>query len=490
MEVPLLSDLVAGQLDRQGPVPLYRQLYAAIQRAVADGRLAPGQKLPSTRALAAQLGVSRVTVVGAYAQLQDEGCVVGDIGSGTYVAATGPARAPQVRPAAPAALSRRGAAILRAPVGIPEFEGAFVPGVPDVRNFPHRIWRRLQARYSGASERSLMGYANQGGYLPLRRALAQYLRISRSVRCTPDQIVITIGTNQSLDLCARLLGDDGDWAYVENPCHWGARAVLAAAGLTLVPVPVDGEGMLPPPRPEVRPRLLYVTPSHQFPLGPALSPTRRRHLLELARAQNLWILEDDYDSEFRYDGASLPSLQGTDRHGRVIYMGTFSKVMYSGMRLSYVVVPEALASAFSGAAQRLYRPGHLPLQAAVADFMLEGHFAAHIRRMRDLYAHKQAELRAELARRFGPALALSGGHAGLHLAARFGGPVDLDALEAAARERDIVLRRLGYFDCREPAGVDGFLLGYGAIEPHDIAPAVRRLADLYETTQARAGRAA
>ena len=311
---------------------LNRRLYLLLRDAIFNGQIAAGAKLPSSRSVANALKIARNTVVYAYDQLAAEGYVSGNAGSGTFVndtlADTNPApadmsevirQASSLRPL----LSRRGGELIADARALATQSGAFVPGVPDVSQFPHAIWRRLQLGYWRRPNSSLMAYASDGGHLPLRKALCDYLSVARSVRCTPEQILITSGTHQSIDLCGRLLGDVGEHAWIEDPCYWGARNVLQMAGLELHPVPVDEEGLNPQSQHlQHPPRLIYVTPSHQYPLGSIMSLSRRRLLLEYARHHQCWILEDDYDSEFRYNARPLASLQGLDDHDRVIYMGT------------------------------------------------------------------------------------------------------------------------------------------------------------------------
>lgn len=472
----LLADLLNSKLVRDAAAPLQAQISTTIRDAILDGTLKASTRLPSSRVLAAALAVARVTIVNAYDKLLVDGYLQTDSTSGTFIsnklprAAKGRVHGLIARP-----LSRRGAQLVEAPGGIQERKGAFVPGVCDPNSFPHQTWRRIQNRYLGERHADLMGYSNPGGYLPLRRALSEYLRVSRAVRAAPEQIIVTMGTNQSLDLCSRILADEGQLAYVENPCHWATPIVLRANGLEVVPVDVDCEGM------QIahcsrRPRLIATTPSHQFPMGVTLSDERRQALLDAAEEWDAYILEDDYDSEFRYDQRPLPSLQGIDENDRVILMGTFSKVMYPGMRLSYIVVPPDLVDAFAAASLRLYRPGHLPLQASMADFIVDGHFAKHIRCMRDIYGARQSELLRCLEQNFGSAMEASRNAAGLHMTIRINGLTDFDTAISRSLEAGIYLRRLHVFDQGTTPFRDGFLLGFGAIEIEAIRPAAETFA--------------
>jgi len=480
MADPLLADLLVSVLQRGSGSSLQSQLTAGIRDAIRSGKLKAGARLPSSRTLAEALGVARVTVVNAYDKLLIDGYLHTGSSSGTFVvdcllgAAQQPTRSMNSR-----SLSVRGAELVRSPAGIQERGGAFVPGVCDSEHFPFQTWKRIQNRYLGEPLKMLTGYVNYGGYLPLRRALSEYLRVSRAVQATPEQIIVTMGSNQSIDLCARVLADQGELAYIENPSYWAIPVILRACGLAVEAVDVDADGMRV--HELVKPaRLVVVTPSHQFPMGVTMSEQRRQQLLAYAEASDAYVLEDDYDSEFRYDRRPLPSLQGTDPYGRVILMGTFSKVMYPGMRLSYIVVPPDLADAFSAASLRLYRPGYLPLQAAIADFILDGHFAKHILKMREVYAARQGELIGCLDRHFGSALETARTAAGVHQTIRIAGLHDIQAVAADALDHGIHLRRLDIFRQSEREFVDGFLLGFGAIALEDIAPAVETLARIVE----------
>ena len=482
----LLHDLLIGTLERGSELSLQRQICQVIQASILQGHLPVNYKMPSTRALAEQLAVSRITAALAYERLTDEGYLYTRPGSGTFVADTlpqgyDPRQAPVVAGAeAEGLLSRRGAGITARVTALAQSGGAFVPGVADAEAFPLHIWRRLQNRYYRKYPHALSGYAEQGGYRPLREALAAYLYASRAVKCTAAQVIVTQGTHQSLDLIARLLTDPGDRVLVETPTHWGAPVVFAAAGLQLMPLEVDADGAcLPEDCSAPAPRFAFITPSHQYPSASIMSLQRRREWLALAEARKLWVLEDDYDSEFRYDIEPLPSLQGLDRHQRVIYLGTFSKVTFPGMRLSYLVLPEALATAFSQGLTQLYRPGFLPIQAAMADFMREGHFARHIRKMRAVYAARRSLLQRCLKASFGDAVSFSSGQAGLHLAVTLGTPACVQRMIEQAPEHGLTLRGSYHLDPQRDH--DALLvLGYGGVKDSEIEAAVGRLKTLYE----------
>jgi GntR family transcriptional regulator/MocR family aminotransferase len=295
---------------------------------------------------------------------------------------------------------------------------------------------------------------------------------------------VTLGTNQSIDLCSRILSDSGERAIVENPCHWATPIVLRANGLEIESIDVDGDGIRVGDI--VRePRLIVITPSHQFPMGVTLSHERRLQLLNYAQRVNAFILEDDYDSEFRYDQRALSSLQGEDPYGRVILMGTFSKVTYPGMRLSYLVVPPDLVDSFAAASLRLYRPGHLSLQASMADFIADGHFSRHIRSMRDIYGSRHAELIRCLDKHFKACVDMSRNAAGLHLTVRIAGLEDCETALSRAHEQGVYLRRLHTFNQGRMDFRDGFLLGFGALDFEAISPSVDKLAGIIDGLMAR-----
>jgi len=488
LEASFLSEYLLARLDRQQPVALSRQIYTLIRELILTGQLPAHRKLPATRTLAHELGLSRNTLLAAYDQLVAEGYLASAFGSGTYVSDT----APPARSAAAIAsddvataplLSPRGAQLVREAAAHDLQWGAFVPGVPDVTLFPHLIWARLQSRRWRHRRPELLSYAHGGGYLPLRQTLAEHLRIARLVRCEPEQVLITTGIHQSLSVLARLLADHGDAAWMEDPGYWGARATLAACGMTPVAIPVDQEGLAPTPA-QLRepPRLIVVTPSHQYPLGMAMSLARRRWLLEYAEQHKAWIVEDDYDSEFRFSSSPVASLQGLDQHERVLYLGTFSKTLYPGIRLGYMVVPKALSDPTGIVLSELYREGRLMDQAVLADFIEAGHYAAHIRRMKHSYAARQHLLHEAITTRFGADWPVSTHYCGLHLIMHLPRGVDDVAISIAARAQGLIARPLSRYYARAPQSpqqaLPGLLLGYACVAEDQIAPAFDRLARL------------
>jgi len=376
-------------------------------------------------------------------------------------------------------LSVRGAQLVQH-AGVNDLQwGAFMPGVPDVTHFPSKIWSRLQNKRWRRSRPEMLSYGRGAGYLPLREAIADYLRVVRSVNCSAEQILITTGTHQSIDLAIKLLADVGDSAWVEEPCYWGTRSALESLSVTPVPITVDAEGIcLHPGDLRHPPRFICVTPSHQYPLGPVMSLSRRRRLLEYAAAHGAWILEDDYDSEFRYSGRPLASLQGMDTYDRVLYLGSFSKTLFPGLRIGFMVVPAALAPSFATGLSELYRGGQLFTQAILADFMAEGHFASHIRRMRMLYTERLHLLQEAIHGSFGHRIAISGGDAGLHLTLELPADCDDVAISQQAQVQGIIVRPLSRYYMKAANVRRGLILGYACVPHALIRPTFERLAKI------------
>jgi GntR family transcriptional regulator/MocR family aminotransferase len=482
---------LAISLDPRSATPLHRQLYEGIRDAVLAGRLSAGARLPSTRALAADLDISRNTVAGAFDQLLAEGYIEGRPGAGTFVARELPDELLRVSPAirtpsrsrVPAPrLSARGRMLAATPVAPAAREGAsacaFRPGIPALDAFPRDLWSRIAARQYRQSKFDLFSYGNPAGHPPLRRAIAEYIRAARGVNCSWEQVIVTSGSQQALDLAARVLLDPGDTAWVEDPGYFGARGAWTAAGVRCVPVPVDGEGLSVAQGEQLarQARMTYVSPSHQYPLGVTMSLARRMALLAWARRRGAWIAEDDYDSEFRYAGRPLAALQGLDHAGRVIYIGTFSKVLFPALRLGYMVVPAGAVDAFAAARALADRHPPGPSQALVAEFLTEGHFARHIRRMRTLYAERQSALLAAAQREWSGLFEVSPAAAGMHLLAwlpKRSNDRDISNRAAAA---GIVAPPLSAYYHRAASAPPALLLGYSALNARKIQEAVRRLA--------------
>jgi len=478
--------LTALKLDPAAPLPLFRQLYEAIKQAVLDGRLSPGTRLPPTRALAGRLAVSRQTVLSAYEQLTAEGYLAGTVGRGTFVAAHLPGATPFAPPAHDAPLrplSARGmqfhdSAPLNTHAGRAR---AFRIGMSGADCFPFDVWARLQARH-WRRPRVDLGYADPAGFKPLRELLATYLRASRGVHCAPEQVIVTSGSQQGLFLVASLLLAPGDSAWVECPGYPGTCAALRSVGARIVPVPVDAHGMDVAEGIRRAPRagLAYVTPSHQYPLGATMSLSRRLQLLAHAAERRMWIVEDEYDSEYRYTGPPIASLQSMDQAGAVIYVGTLSKVLFPGLRLGYLVVPPPLIEAFTRGKAAIDRHSATVTQAVVADFMADGHFGRHIRRTRELYAERREAFLAAFDDHLAEHLVPGPADAGMHVATALRGGGDDAALARKADAAGVEVRALSpfYAGTGVKAGSvvpPGLLLGYAAVTPDEIRAAAATL---------------
>jgi GntR family transcriptional regulator / MocR family aminotransferase len=479
--------------DRNRTTPLYRQIYEALRLSILNGEINRGTQVPATRLLAKELGVSRMTVVNAYDQLLAEGYLEGKTGAGTYVASDLPDATFRVEGIVSPhrkelvkhrdhVLSQRGQWLASTSVKTLRMQAdsnhyAFQNGVPAIDEFPFRVWSQLASRRWRNPPRELLGYGDPAGYRPLRETIAAHLRSTRAVQCEADQVIIVAGTQQALDLIARILLDPDDLVWVEDPCYPGARNALLSAGARVVSVPVGEEGFdlthaLERSR---KARLVYVTPSHQFPLGVTMSLSRRLALLEWARHSGSFVIEDDYNSEFRYAGRPLASLQGLDYEGRVIYVGTFSKTIFPSMRLGCIVVPKDLTEVFIAARALIDRHSPSLDQAILADFINEGHFTRHIRRMRSLYTERQQVLVEAAKRDLDGLLEVAPAEAGMHLVAWLPqGINDKRASTGAARYGVEAAPLSAYAATPRPRGA--LVLGYAAVNSKQIKAGVRRLA--------------
>ena len=483
-------------LDRSSDVPLYRQLYEGYRRAIAERRLRAGQRLPSTRSLAEELGVSRIPVLNAFEQLLAEGYLESRVGSGTFVARTLPAeivaaprriaakRTSELRARRP--IARRAEAILRDP--LPEWlkgTGAFSVGQPPIDRFPIETWSALVRREARRAARDLLPYSSPLGLPELREAVAEYLRTARAVRCEADQVMIVNGSQHALDLAATILLDSGTPVWLEEPGYFGARKALALADARITPVPVDEEGLNVASGIARRAdaRAAFVTPSHHYPLGVTMSASRRLQLLDWARDNGAWIVEDDYDSEYRYGNLPIAALQGLDRDARVLYVGTFTKVLFPALRLGYLVLPPDLVPAFAEVRRTIDSSCPTFTQAVLAAFLREGHCARHIRRTRLICRERREALVAALARRL-PELTVLGDDAGMFLCV---------ALPRGLRDREISTRaaREGLLvpplsESYLGAGArQGLILGYGGTSLPEIEAGVEHLARVIAASRAR-----
>jgi GntR family transcriptional regulator / MocR family aminotransferase len=474
--VPLLA------LDRAAAKPLYRQIYEGFREAILAGRLGAGQRLPSTRGLADELRISRLPVLTAFEQLLAEGYFESRTGAGTFVARSLADPRPAVPGGRAAGRTPPGPRTVAANPGLPlgrqepwlQGWGAFRVSQTDVDHFPLQIWSGLVARHGRNPRASQLLSGDSRGDRRFRETLAAYLGTSRGVRCEAGQILVTSGSQQALALAARVLLDPGDEVWVEEPGYPGARDALATAGARLIPVPIDEEGLdvAAGAARSPRARAVYVTPSHQYPLGMTLTASRRLQLLDWAQRSGAWILEDDYDSEYRYESQPIAALQGLDRDARVIYTGTFSKVLFPALRVGYLVVPGDLVDRFAAMRAALDDFPATLYQAVLTDFLAEGHFARHLRRMRSLYRERRGALVEALRSELG--LQVLGEKAGMHLTALLDPGTDDRRLSEQAAAQGLWAMPLSACHLGEPSR-PGLVLGYGGTGVSEILEGVRRL---------------
>lgn len=473
--------------------PVYRQIYNSIRTAILKGTLAAGTQLPSTRALASDLGISRMTVVNAFDQLFAEGYLVGKAGSGTFVAAELPEEyltAPQQKPGGISKfdrhlpLSKYGDYLARRHSSIIENEEVtgllpFQHGLSAIDEFPFGIWQKISNKSNQVSIRKLLSQNGPLGFEPLRKAAADHLRIARAVNCTSNEVVITGGAQQGLDLISRIMLKGGDQVWMDEPGYLGARDAFSGTGARVLPVGRDTDGfdLDLATKKYGTAKVIYTTPSHQFPVGGSMSINRRLEMLEWAESNDAWIIEDDYDSEFRYAGRPLSSMQGLDRNGRVIYLGTFSKTIFSALRLGCVVVPPDMVSLFETA--RVITDGHSPLfeQAVLAEFISGGHFARHVRRMRKLYSERQEILLLAAEKYLKGKVELEPASSGMHLVGWLPEGVSDLSFSKAAAAQDVRLAPLSDYSTK-PLKRGGLLFGYAGFSEKQIVSAMKRLADI------------
>lgn len=473
-------------LDPSSTIPLYIQLYNRIRTSILSGQLERGARLPSTRALAVELGISRSTITLAYEQLTLEGYLSSRVGHGTEVPLhlPDPASTPPPQnttndlrslPLSDRAHSLRQITYpnrIRSSHATP-----FRAGEPALDLFPYALWARLVARHARHTLPRFATYQPPAGHLPLREAIAAHIGITRGVRCTPDRIVITSGSQGALDLAARTLLNPGDSAWVEDPGYFGAQGALLSVGASLAPVPVDDQGLDLASGLRLAPnvRLISTTPSHQFPTGVTMSLQRRLHLLDFAKNNNAWILEDDYDSEYRYSGRPLDSLQGLDHADRVLYIGTFSKVLFPALRIGYLVAPPDLIDPLLS--MRRFIDTHVPIleQLALTDFITEGHYARHLRRMRSHYLRRRNLLHAELQANLSHLLEVHAPESGMHLVAWLPPGKDDSKAAALAAGAGIDVTPISTY-AQSPLPRGGLIFGYASTSEASIPSAVEALA--------------
>ncbi len=477
------------ELDSTQDEPLHRQLFRQLRVQILEGSLAAATRLPATRALAKQLHIARITVTQAYDQLQAEGYVVRRRGAGTFVASqlqlNQPETATQPPEPASAQLSAWGRRMMQLehlgdqpeqshPVEV-DIDFGFGRSFPHI--FPYAVWRSLLARYLSTDDVMLSRYGSVAGFAPLREVISDYLARLRGVHCHADEVIIVNGAQQAVDIIARLLLDKGDEVLVETPGYTDAFSLFAAHGARLKPLPVDNEGF-PAERipPSSAARLAFVTPANQFPRGGAMPAGRRLALLQWARRYNAQIIEDDYDGALRYEHQPLGALQGLDDTGRVIYLGTFSKVLFPALRLGYVVLPGGLLPPFLKAKSVVDRGAPTLTQAAVADFIQEGHFERHLKRLRKEYGRRRRTLVAAIEAELGSTVSFAPEPAGLHIMAYLPPEVDEASVVAQAALRGVRVYAGQPYHLQRPAP-PSILLGFSGLSEPQIEEGVRRLAE-------------
>lgn len=482
-------------LDREGKRPLHRQLYEELQRLILAGQLQPGTRLPPTRTLSKELNLSRSTVMQAINQLTAEGYIQGRVGAGTFVSCPLPesmlrvsasgngvgetAVTPSTKNSQTAPrLSKRGQRLIQEPPDIPDKDPVpFRPGIPEINQFPFNIWRKLMNKHWHSPAPQTLSYNDPAGYMPLREAIASHARTARGIRCTPEQVIMVSGTQQALHLIFHILTDPGDPVWIENPGYSGAKRAIQAAEAQFFPVPIDKEGLDVSFGIHHQPnaRLAYTCPSHQYPIGVTMSMTRRLQLLQWAQKADAWIIEDDYDSEYRFSGHPFAALQGLDNAGRVLYIGTFSKVLFPGLRLGYLIVPQNVREAFVAARAHFDRSSPWITQMVLNEFIREGHFARHIRKMRTLYAHRQRVLIGAIEADCADWLTVDPAPAGLHMLGWLNEGVDDTAVSAKLLTHGIDAPSLSSYSLT-PLARGGLVLGYGALDEGRIRAGIKRMA--------------
>jgi GntR family transcriptional regulator/MocR family aminotransferase len=489
-------------VHRESEKPLHRQIYDSFRAMILERRLQPGQQIPSTRALADQLGISRIPVLGAYAQLLAEGYIESRSGAGTFVTSSLSDQFLGARPAVRSVLDDSASDAISQTAKLLPTErtpwfpssGAFSVGQIAYDHFPFRVWSDLVTRHARRVRASSMNYSDPMGSLEFREVIAAYLRTARAARCEASQIMVVNGSQHALDLSARVLLDAGTPVWIEEPGYELMRHSLTLSGCKLIPVPVDGEGLDVAAGVKLcrNARAAFVTPSHQYPLGATMSAARRLQLLEWAHTFRAWIVEDDYDSEYRYESMPVASMQGLDPGSRVIYIGTFSKTLFPSLRLGYIVIPPALVDRFLAVrrANDLF-PSNL-YQAALGDFIIAGHFTRHVRKTRQLYAERRTALAQALRDEFGSeidgsGMEILGAEAGMHLVVTL--PPGLSDRKISARAAQEGLWLWPLSSAYIGANVrQGFILGFGGTKAEDMPHQVRRLRRAVRSESGHGGR--
>ena len=482
------SSLLESPLVRTGDAgSMQRQLHERLKRAILDGSLAPGSRLPGSRALAEALVISRNTVTAVYEHLAAEGYVQPDR-QGTRVtdlSSTALAKRPRKAAGVPATAHRL--AGIQPSTAFTTPDATFRPGVPALSHFPVAAWRRALDRAMRTASPATLGYGHPLGEPPLREAIARHLAIARGVRCDPRQVVIAEGAQEAITLCVRLLANPGETGWVEDPGYRGAKAAMRAGDMQMVPIRVDAEGLCASAQDWRKhpPRLIYTTPSHQYPAGSVLSIARRLALIAQARQHGAWIIEDDYDSEFRHTGEPIGAMQGLVPDAPVLYIGTFSKTMFPSLRLGFLVLPEQLMASVQAPLEEMLRGGHRYEQLALADFIESGQFSRHLGRMRRLYRDRQQALRLALTRHLKIPHEIDGGYCGLHLTVRLPHRFDDRQIAADALRHHLAPVALSSFALQPLPSDNGLVLGYGNTSAELFEPLVKRLSLLARAAERR-----
>jgi GntR family transcriptional regulator/MocR family aminotransferase len=478
-------------VDRGSGRSVTGQIYSAIKQLIVNGALAAGKRLPSSRTIARELDISRTTAIAVFERLTSEGLIVSRTGAGSFVSDVAEKQRPEagfVVDAGRPAQTKLADIIAEASPRFfqrlphPQKPRAFVTGLPAFDAFPLAVWSRLTAKHWRQPRDLILGYSDPNGLKELREAIAGHLGANRGIACEPEQIFIVNGAQQAFDLIGRVLVNRGDAVWFENPGAIGARNSFIACGANMVPVPVDQEGISVEAGLRLAPdfRLAFVTPSHQHPTGAEMSLGRRSALLKAANERDAWILEDDYDGEFRYDGRPLPTLKSADNAERVIYVGTFSKTMFPSLRLGFYLAPRPLVPVFQRISGAFLQGVPVSIQAVLAAFIEEGHFATHLRRMRDIYRQRHEAFHDAAQGLLGGLLETRRSVAGFHVTGEFvGADLDEEEVKERAEAAGILVSPIGRF-CIDPVETKGLVLGVSAIDPRTIRKGVEALARVLE----------
>ena len=460
---------LAFDIDRNSKTPVFEQICAFIRTSALSGSLPEGTKMPASRAFAAQLGVSRPTIVTAYEQLVAEGYLRSRVGSGFYLCDLGKVELPPAAQSSPKQDANCTAPPLR----------AFAYGQPDMRLFPYRQWGKAVAKVCRTHPETMLVGGTEFGNLDLRKAIADHVAEWRGISAAPDQIAITAGSSDALELCLRTLTQRGDAIGLEDPGYLPASEFAHARGLIKVHLPIDDQGACLPQKAE-DPRLVVLTPSHQYPLGGSMSPNRRLEFIRWAKDCDGWIVEDDYDSEFRYAGRPIPALAGFDHLRRTIYVGSFSKVFSNTLRLGYVILPEPLVGAFHDTFDRFRPKASLMPQQALAEYITSGAFYRHLRQVRRIYGQRRALLLERLRSDFAEFGTFEDHQAGMQLVFHLKAPFVDTEIEQKAAQVGVRTPALSQV-CKTVQGYNGLMLGFSGFDEGEINDALNKLLNCFDS---------